>query len=141
MILPIVCKPQGTLPTRAHETDAGIDLHSAETLVIESWERATVGTGLQVAVPPGYHLAICSRSGLAAKYGVFVLNAPGIIDPEYRGEIKVVLFNTRDSEFSIQKGDRIAQAILMRHEPIEWRKLMNLPETDRGIGGLGSSGR
>lgn len=61
--------------------------------------------------------------------------------PEYRGEIKVVLFNTRDSEFSIQKGDRIAQAILMRHEPIEWRKLMNLPETDRGIGGLGSTGR
>jgi dUTP pyrophosphatase len=130
-----------TLPTRAHEGDAGLDLHSAESATIAPGRRASVGTGLAVAIPPGFVGLVTPRSGLALRHGIALVNAPGVIDSGYRGELRVLLLNT-DAElaFEIAPGDRIAQLLLVPvaiPEPVE---AASLDETARGAGGFGSSG-
>ncbi len=132
---------RATLPTRAHEGDAGLDLRAAEGACIGPGERASVGTGLAVAIPPGHAGLVTPRSGLALKQGIALVNAPGVIDSGYRGELRVLLLNTdRDSAFTISAGDRIAQLLVVpvaTPQPLESEAL---DETARGGGGFGSSG-
>lgn len=129
------------LPTYAHPGDAGADLHSAESLVLEPGERATVGTGVSIALPDGYVALVVPRSGLAFKHGVTIVNAPGTVDAGYRGEIKVSLLNTDAREaYSIAVGDRIAQVIVMPVSRARFVPVDRLPGSERGEGGFGSTG-
>jgi dUTP pyrophosphatase len=129
------------VPARAHDGDAGLDLHAAEAVVIDPGERASVGTGVAVAIPEGHAGLVVPRSGLAARSGISLVNAPGLIDSGYRGELRVLLLNTdREQPFSVEPGDRIAQLVVVAvasPEPIE----ADLDETVRGAGGFGSTGR
>lgn len=130
------------LPARAHEGDAGLDLHAAEEATIAPGERASVGTGIAVAIPDRHAGLVLPRSGLAARHGITLPNAPGLIDSGYRGELRVLLLNADRSEaFEVAPGDRIAQLVvtpLAAAEPIE---VGALDETSRGLAGFGSSGR
>jgi dUTP pyrophosphatase len=130
------------LPSRAHEGDAGLDLHAAEAATIRPGERGAVGTGIAVEIPPGHTGLVLPRSGLAARHGIGLVNAPGLIDSGYRGEITVLLLNTDgDEAFDIEVGDRIAQLLItpfVAAEPIE---TVELAASHRGEGGFGSSGR
>jgi dUTP pyrophosphatase len=129
-------------PTQAHEGDAGYDLHAAEAATIGPGERASIGTGIAVAIPEGQAGLVIPRSGLAAKHGISVVNAPGLIDSGYRGELRVLLLNTDRSEpFTVDPGDRIAQLVLVRVETEELEEVAELDETVRGAGGFGSTGR
>jgi dUTP pyrophosphatase len=129
-------------PTQAHEGDAGYDLHAAEAVTIDPGERASVGTGIAVAIPEGQAGLVIPRSGLAARHGISVVNAPGLIDSGYRGELCVLLLNTDRSEpFTVEPGDRIAQLVLVRVETEELEEVAELDETARGVGGFGSTGR
>lgn len=129
------------LPVRAHAGDAGIDLHAAEDVVLEPGHRALVGTGLAVAVPHGYVGLVHPRSGLAARAGISVVNAPGTVDAGYRGGIKVNLVNLDPTEaFHVERGDRIAQLLVQRVELWDVVEVDRLDETDRGAGGHGSTG-
>jgi dUTP pyrophosphatase len=129
-------------PARAHEDDAGYDLHAAEAAALGPGERASVGTGIAVAIPPGHAGLVLPRSGLAARHGISVVNAPGLIDSGYRGELRVLLLNTDRSEaFAVAPGDRIAQLVLVRVETPALEEVAELDETARGSGGFGSSGR
>jgi dUTP pyrophosphatase len=129
-------------PSRAHGGDAGYDLYAVEPAVIAPGERASVGTGIAVAIPDGWAGLVLPRSGLAAKHGITLPNAPGLIDAGYRGEVRVLLLNTDASEsFEVAPGDRIAQLLLVRHEAPELEEVASLEETVRGAGGFGSSGR
>jgi len=129
-------------PSRAHEGDAGYDLHAAEPARLGPGERASVGTGIAVAIPEGHAGLVLPRSGLAARHGIALVNAPGLIDPGYRGEVRVLLLNTdREATFEIEPGDRIAQLVLVRFEIPEVVELPSLDETVRGAGGFGSTGR
>ena len=145
MLLPGTDVPTlGTLPTYAHEGDAGADLTSAETVTIPAGQRALVGTGVRLQLPEHSVGLVCSRSGLAHNAGVFVLNAPGIIDNGYTGEIKVNLMNLSDKDYTIKAGDRIAQLVMQRSiqvnfHPVE-EAVFNELVTERGEGGHGSSG-
>lgn len=121
--------------------DAGLDLRAAESSVIEPNEYKMIKTGLKVAIPQGYGGFVYPRSGLALKYGITVLNADGVIDPGYRGEIGVILINHGAQPFEINKGDRIAQLIIHRTFKIEWEEVDNLSESQRGEGGFGHTGR
>src|SRR5213592_3759627 len=115
-----IVAPEGRLPTRAHAGDAGIDLHAAEPATLGPGERATIGTGVSVEIPPGHAGLVLPRSGLAARHGIALVNAPGLIDEGYRGEVQVLLLNTdRHASFAIAPGDRIAQLILVRVETPE----------------------
>jgi dUTP pyrophosphatase len=128
-------------PARAHDGDAGYDLHAAEAATLGPGERASVGTGIAVEVPEGCAGLVLPRSGLAARHGVGVVNAPGLIDAGYRGEVRVLLLNTdRDEVFEVEPGDRIAQLMLVRHEAPELEEVDALAETSRGAGGFGSTG-
>jgi dUTP pyrophosphatase len=128
-------------PARAHAGDAGLDLCSAEALEIGPGERASVGTGIAVAIPDGHAGLVVPRSGLAARSGIALVNAPGLIDSGYRGELRVLLLNTdRQQSFSVVPGDRIAQLVIVPVsilEPVE----AELDATVRGVGGFGSTGR
>jgi dUTP pyrophosphatase len=129
-------------PTQAHDGDAGYDLHAAEAATIGPGERASIGTGIAVAIPEGQAGLVIPRSGLAAKHGISVVNAPGLIDSGYRGELRVLLLNTDRSEpFTVEPGDRIAQLVLVRVETEELEEVAELDETVRGAGGFGSTGR
>jgi dUTP pyrophosphatase len=129
-------------PTQAHEGDAGYDLHAAEAVTIGPGERASVGTGIAVAIPAGQAGLVVPRSGLAARQGISVVNAPGLIDSGYRGEVRVLLLNTDRAEpFSIEPGDRIAQLVLVDVQTPELEEVAELDETARGAGGFGSTGR
>jgi dUTP pyrophosphatase len=130
-------------PARAHEGDAGYDLHAAEALTLEPGARASVGTGVAVAIPDGHAGLVLPRSGLALKHGIALVNAPGLIDAGYRGELRVLLLNTdREVPFEIELGDRIAQLVIVRHAaPEELVEVDELGESTRGQGGFGSSGR
>jgi len=129
-------------PTQAHEGDAGYDLHAAEGATIGPGERASVGTGIAVGIPEGQAGLVIPRSGLAARHGISVVNAPGLIDSGYRGEVRVLLLNTDATEpFTIEPGDRIAQLVLVRVEAEELEEVAELDETARGMGGFGSTGR
>jgi dUTP diphosphatase len=128
-------------PARAHDGDAGYDLHAAEPARLGPGERATVGTGIAVAIPPGHAGLVLPRSGLAARHGISVVNAPGLIDAGYRGEVRVLLLNTdREGAFEVAPGDRIAQLVVVRIEGPELEEATELDETLRGGGGFGSTG-
>jgi dUTP pyrophosphatase len=134
--------PEARAPSRAHEGDAGLDLHAAEGVRLGPGERASVGTGIAVAVPEGQAGLVLPRSGLAAKHGIALVNAPGLIDPGYRGEVRVLLLNTDPSDpFEIAPGDRIAQLLLVPFAAVEAVEATELDETPRGLAGFGSSGR
>jgi dUTP pyrophosphatase len=129
------------LPTRAHDADAGLDLYSLEEAVLEPGERAALSTGIAVEIPHGQAGLVLPRSGLAARHGIALVNAPGLIDAGYRGEIRVLLLNTdRVSAFTVARGDRIAQLVLVRVEAPEIVEVEALAGSERGAGGFGSSG-
>ncbi len=128
------------IPAYQTSGSAACDLKSTDELVIPSGTRVTVGTGIKLEIPNGFGAMVCSRSGLAAKNGIQVLNAPGIIDTDYRGEIKVILHNSGQSEFIVKKGDRIAQLLFFPIFQAIFQKAELIDNTARGEGGLGSTG-
>ena len=129
-------------PTRAHDDDAAFDLYAAEALTLGPGERASVGTGLAVAIPPAHAGLVLPRSGLAARHGVSLVNAPGLIDPGYRGELRVLLLNTdRHGPFEIAPGERIAQLLIVATARAHLTEVEELDHTVRGMGGFGSTGR
>lgn len=139
----IINRSANALPQYETEYSAGMDIRAdlTESITLGSLERALVPTGLYVALPEGYEMQIRPRSGLAAKHGVTVLNAPGTIDADYRGEIKVILVNLSREPFEIQPGERIAQMIVASHAKVEWEQVSELDATERGAGGFGSTGK
>lgn len=131
------------LPAYATELSAGMDLRAnlQEPLVLRTLERAMVPTGLHIELPAGFEAQIRPRSGLAAKHGISIVNAPGTIDADYRGEIKVVLVNLSNEPFTVNPGERIAQMVVARHETVQWEPVEALEESGRGSGGFGSTGK
>jgi len=131
------------LPEYATAQSAGLDLKAnlSEPVTLQPLQRAMVPTGLFIALPPGFEAQIRPRSGLAAKHGITVLNTPGTVDADYRGEIKVILVNLSQDPFEIVPGERIAQMVVARHETVEWEAVEILDGTERGAGGFGSTGR
>jgi dUTP pyrophosphatase len=131
----------GPEPQYAHPGDAGADLTSTDTCVLQAGDRAVVGTGVSIALPDGYVAFVVPRSGLAAKHGITIVNSPGTIDAGYRGEIKVTLLNTdHDLPYTVQAGDRIAQLIVMPVSRARFVAVERLPGSERGEGGFGSTG-
>ena len=130
-------------PAYATEMSAGMDLKAniTEAVLLEPLKRAMIPTGIYLALPEGTEAQVRPRSGLAAKFGISVLNAPGTIDADYRGEVKVILVNLSNEPFTVNPGERIAQLVLARYERIEWDEVETLDETCRGEGGFGSTGR
>ena len=143
MRVKIVNESGYAVPSYATELSAGMDLKAniTEPVVLNSLERAMVPTGLFIELPEGYEAQIRPRSGLAAKFGITVANAPGTIDADYRGEIKVILVNLSKDQFVINPGERIAQMVIAKYEKIEWEEVSELGQTDRGAGGFGSTNR
>jgi dUTP pyrophosphatase len=133
--------PRATLPTRAHPGDAGLDLYALEAVALGPGERASVATGIAVQIPPGQAGLVLPRSGLAARHGISLVNAPGLIDSGYRGELRVLLLNTDPAaRFELAAGDRIAQLVLVRIEDPDPVEVQTLDMSERGTGGFGSSG-
>jgi dUTP pyrophosphatase len=137
----VLCDPRATLPSYETEGASGFDLRSISPMIINSGEIVLVKTGLQMEIPRGYELQIRSRSGLALKNGVHVLNSPGTVDSDYRGEIGVILKNSGNEPFVIGSGDRIAQGVIAEVTQVEFEKVEQLSETNRGNGGFGSTGK
>ncbi len=131
------------LPQYETAQAAGLDVRAdlRESLVLGPLERTLVPTGLYVEIPEGYEIQVRPRSGLAARHGISLVNAPGTIDPDYRGEIKVIVVNLSNEPFELRPGERIAQLVVARFERIEWEATDSLTPTDRGEGGFGSTGR
>ena len=138
----VVNKSNHRLPEYSTSMSAGIDLKAniSEPITLGPLQRTLIPTDLYMAIPEGYVLQICSRSGLALKNGIFCLNAPGVVDADYRGNVGVILANFSDTPFIINPGDRVAQAVLNKFEKIEWKEVTTLDETERGTGGFGHSG-
>ena len=139
----IVNKSAYEAPFYATVNSAGMDLKAnfEEPITLAPLQRAMVPTGLYIALPEGTEAQIRPRSGLAAKHGITVLNTPGTIDADYRGEIKVILVNLSNEPFTIEGGERIAQMVVARHEQVEWESVEELGTTERGAGGFGSTGK
>ena len=139
----IINRSGAALPEYATPLSAGMDLRAAieQSITLAPLERAMVPTGLYVELPAGYEMQVRPRSGLAAKHGITVLNSPGTIDADYRGEIKVILVNLSNTPFEIVPGERIAQAVVAKHERVEWQQVEKLSSSERGAGGFGSTGR
>jgi dUTP pyrophosphatase len=133
--------PDARLPHRAHPGDAGSDLYSVEEVVIPPGERRGVGTGIALAIPPGYGGFVQPRSGLAFKHGIMLTNSPGLIDAGYRGELRVSMYNSGAEPFTVGIGERIAQLVVQRVEEPGFLPVEVLGDTSRGEGGFGSSGR
>lgn len=142
MKIKIINKSRHDLPHYETIASAGMDLRASltESRILKPLERTIVGTGLFIELPLGYEAQVRPRSGLAAKKGITVLNAPGTIDADYRGEIGVILVNLSNENFEIQNGERIAQLVIAKHERAKWEEAQELSETDRGEGGFGSTG-
>lgn len=137
-----VLHPDARLPAAAHEHDAGVDLRSVATCTIEPGDRALVAVGLAVEIPPGHAGLVVPRSGLAARHGITILNAPGLVDAGYRGELMVALLNTDRAEpFAIEVGDRIAQLVIVAIPEVQPVRASALSDSARGEGGFGSTGR
>ncbi len=138
----IINKSEHALPSYETVASAGMDLRAAidAPIVLQPLERAIVKTGLFIELPVGYEAQIRPRSGLAAKKGITVANAPGTIDADYRGEIGVILINLSNETFTVENGERIAQMIIAKHERALWEEVSELSETSRGAGGFGSTG-
>ncbi len=139
----IVNQSHHPLPTYATSQSAGMDLRAnlEAPITLRPLERTLVPTGLFIALPEGYEAQVRPRSGLAIKKGITVLNTPGTIDADYRGEIKVILVNLSNEDFVIEDGERIAQMVVARHETVEWEAVEILDETSRGAGGFGHTGK
>lgn len=142
MNVKIINKSQHELPAYETGSSAGMDLRAniTEPVTLKPLARAIIKTGLFMELPVGYEAQVRPRSGLAAKKGITVLNSPGTIDADYRGEIGVILVNLSNEDFTIQNGERIAQMVISRHEHITWKEVDSLEETTRGAGGFGSTG-
>lgn len=142
MNIKIINKSAHDLPHYETHASAGMDLRAnlTKSRVLKPLERTIVGTGLYIELPVGIEAQVRPRSGLAAKNGITVLNAPGTIDADYRGEIGVILVNLSNEDFTINNGERIAQLVVAKHERAEWVAVESLSETDRGEGGFGSTG-
>ena len=142
MNIRIINKSKHDLPSYETEASAGVDLRSdlAEAIIIKPLERVLVPTGLFIELPIGYEAQVRPRSGLAIKKGITVLNSPGTIDADYRGEIKVILINLSNEDFVINDGERIAQMIISSHEKAQWHEVKELIKTERGSGGFGHTG-
>jgi dUTP pyrophosphatase len=142
MTIKIINKSNHELPNYETIASAGMDLRAnlSEDRILKPLERSIVGTGLFIELPIGYEAQVRPRSGLAAKKGITVLNAPGTIDADYRGEIGVILVNLSNEDFIIENGERIAQLIIAKHDRAEWIAVNELTETSRGKGGFGSTG-
>jgi dUTP pyrophosphatase len=133
-------RPDAVVPTRAYAGDAGLDLASCERVELGPGERATVATGLAIAIPDGYAGFVQPRSGLASRHGITIVNTPGLVDSGYRGELKVILLNTDAKEpFVVEPGMRIAQLVVMQVPEIDPIEVDELPESERGVRGFGSS--
>lgn len=143
MNIQIINKSKHELPAYATELSAGMDIRAniSEPIVLKPLARCLVPTGLYIALPEGYEAQIRPRSGLAIKKGVTVLNSPGTIDADYRGEICIILVNLSADEFVIEDGERVAQMIIARHEQAQWEQVDVLDETERGAGGFGHTGK
>ena len=143
MTVKIVNTSDNTLPAYETVLSAGMDIRAnlQESISLQSLERCLVPTGLFIELPAGYEAQVRPRSGLAAKNGITVLNSPGTIDADYRGEIKVILVNLSKDTFTIQHGDRIAQIVIAKHETINWEQVEVLNQTQRGTGGFGHTGK
>jgi dUTP pyrophosphatase len=141
--VPIINESPFELPSFATANSAGVDLRAkiANSTTLGALERVIIGTGLKIALPEGYEAQVRPRSGLAAKHGISVLNAPGTIDADYRGEIGVILVNLSNEPFTIHPGERIAQLVLAQYEQVEWKLQETLDTTERGSGGFGSTGK
>ncbi|RDI56457.1 dUTP diphosphatase [Flavobacterium glaciei] len=142
MNINIINKSQHDLPSYETTASAGMDLRAniTDPITLKPLERTIVKTGLFIELPIGYEAQVRPRSGLAAKNGVTVLNAPGTVDADYRGEIGVILVNLSNEDFTIQNGERIAQLVIAKHDRAEWTVVQELSETSRGEGGFGSTG-
>lgn len=142
MQIKIINNSSNPLPAYETMASAGMDLRAftEQAIVIKPFERKLIGTGLHIELPVGFEAQVRPRSGLAFKHGVTVLNSPGTIDADYRGEIKVILINLSEENFEVNNGDRIAQMIISKHEKAEWIEVEILAETSRGHGGYGHTG-
>ncbi|MFT5761475.1 MAG: dUTP pyrophosphatase [Polaribacter sp.] len=142
MNVQIINKSKHQTPNYETEGSAGMDLRANlnEPVVLQPLERAIVKTGLFIALPIGFEAQVRPRSGLAAKKGITVLNSPGTVDADYRGEIGVILVNLSNEDFIINDGERIAQLVIAKHERVNWQEVNILSETERGAGGFGSTG-
>ena len=142
MKVKVINKGANPLPAYATAFAAGLDVRAdnAEPIVLKPLGRAIVPTGLYLEIPAGYEVQVRPRSGLAAKKGITVLNAPGTIDADYRGEVCVILVNLGAEDFVVERGERIAQLVLAKHEVIEWEETSELADSERGAGGFGSTG-
>lgn len=142
MKVKVINRSGTSLPAYATEFSAGMDVRASieEPVVLKPLGRAMIHTGLYLEIPAGYEVQVRPRSGLAAKKGVTVLNAPGTIDADYRGEVCVILVNLSDQDFTVEDGERIAQLVLAKHEVIEWDECEELASSERGEGGFGSTG-
>ena len=142
MNVQIINKSKHQTPAYETEGSAGMDLRAniEEAIVLKPLERVIVKTGLFIALPNGYEAQVRPRSGLAAKKGITVLNAPGTVDADYRGEIGVILVNLSNEDFTVNDGERIAQLVIAKHERVNWKEVSELNETERGAGGFGSTG-
>ncbi|WP_288606386.1 dUTP diphosphatase [uncultured Prevotellamassilia sp.] len=143
MKIKIVNRSHHTLPQYATALSAGLDLRAnlEEDITLQPMERRLVPTGLSIALPEGYEAQVRPRSGLALKHGITLLNTPGTIDADYRGEIGVIMVNLSDTPFNIADGDRIAQLVIARYEQAEWEAVEALDSTERGDGGFGHTGK
>jgi dUTP pyrophosphatase len=143
MKVKVINRSHHDLPRYETPLSAGMDIRANldEPVVLKPLARALIPTGLFVELPAGYEMQVRPRSGLAAKYGLTVLNAPGTIDADYRGEVKVILANLSSEEFTINDGERIAQLVVAQHSQVEWEPTEELSDTTRGAGGFGSTGK
>lgn len=142
MNVQIINKSKHQTPAYETSQSAGMDLRANlnEPIVLKPLERAIVKTGLFIALPQGFEAQVRPRSGLAAKKGITVLNAPGTVDADYRGEIGVILVNLSNEDFTVNDGERVAQLVIAKHEQVSWQEVEVLDETERGAGGFGSTG-
>jgi len=143
MNIQVINKSKHPLPAYATELSAGMDIRAniSEPIMLSPLQRCLVPTGLYIALPQGYEAQVRPRSGLAIKKGITVLNSPGTIDADYRGEICVILINLSSEPFVIEDGERIAQMVIAQHEQAEWQEVSILSETERGVGGFGHTGK
>jgi dUTP pyrophosphatase len=143
LTIKVINQSEHPLPEYATEHAAGLDLKAnlKEPLILKPLQRQLISTGLFIELPVGFEAQIRPRSGLAFKHGITVLNSPGTIDADYRGEIKVLLVNLSDTDFKVEDGERIAQMVIAKHERIDWYVVSDLEESKRGAGGFGSTGK
>lgn len=143
MKVKIINKSKHLLPEYATPLSAGMDLRAniEQPETLKPLERKLISTGIYIELPPGFEAQIRPRSGLAFKHGISIVNSPGTIDADYRGEIKVILINLSNEEFVINDGERICQMVISKHERIEWQQVDSLEDTDRGDGGFGHTGK